>query len=860
MIKRGKERLRILLIEDNPADADFIQELLEESTTHTFSVDVAETLSEGAKWCANRAYDAVLLDLGLPDSQGLQTFTTLTAHTSDVPIIILTGFEDEVLALDLVRKGAQDYIAKGHVDCDRIERAIRYAIERKQNDRALIAMQRQLEQQAQMLDGVLTSTDDIICTYDREVRYTYINAAGARLAGQAPSAIVGRTLNELDVPAGSTAQVEAHIRHVFETGVAETGDIKSQLSAGQTRYYEYTFSPMFDAEGGVRSVVSSARDVTRRKRAEAAQQEHARSIETLDHIIRMGNTATDLPSLLTSLLATLMQLMDFEIGGVALLNTTDRVAELQCASGMGSEALNRVQRVPVDETAMKDMYERAEPLFADDYPDAVGQTRISGLNVRAGAGIPLVSKGSVIGNIGISSFRAHTFTDEEKELLTAVGREAGTVIARMQAEERLKRELSLNSALAQLYEPLISPDSDIMETTLKILDQAKRVTGSHYGYVGLIDTTTKNMIVYSHTAMMTTGECAVTGDDKRLEFSHGPDGRYPALWGHALNNKQPFFTNDPYSHETSIGTPEGHILLERYLNVPVLIGDELVATIALANAPHGYTSRDVDAIKRIADMLSLAILHLRSDEMLKQYSEHLGELVEERTRQLKDAERLAGIGETAAMIGHDLRNPLQGLQYIVDLQKLRLERVPVDQRGPREWEGLETLLDRINEQVFYMDKIVGDLQDYARPMVLDTKVVSLRTLIDDVLRSLPHVENAHIITDIPPLSLAADPHLMRRVFANLFLNALQAMPDGGTLAITAAADNGAILINVRDTGVGIPNELKEKLFSPLTTGKAKGTGLGLAVVRRIIDAHSGDITFESTLGEGTLFTVRLPTE
>ncbi len=186
MTKRGKQRLRILLVEDNPADADFIQELLDESTTHAFTVDVAETLSDGVKRYAEHAYDAVLLDLGLPDSQGLHTFTTLAAHTSEAPVIILTGLADEVLALDLVRQGAQDYIAKDHVDGERVERAIRYAIERKQKDRALLAMQRRLEEQAQMLDRVLTSTNDVIFTADAELRYTYINAAGARLVGRPP--------------------------------------------------------------------------------------------------------------------------------------------------------------------------------------------------------------------------------------------------------------------------------------------------------------------------------------------------------------------------------------------------------------------------------------------------------------------------------------------------------------------------------------------------------------------------------------------------------------------------------------------------------------------------------------------------
>jgi len=83
------------------------------------------------------------------------------------------------------------------------------------------------------------------------------------------------------------------------------------------------------------------------------------------------------------------------------------------------------------------------------------------------------------------------------------------------------------------------------------------------------------------------------------------------------------------------------------------------------------------------------------------------------------------------------------------------------------------------------------------------------------------------------------------------------MPDGGTLTVSASAEDGAVAIRVRDTGVGIPDELRDKLFKPLFTGKAKGTELGLAVVKRIIDAHGGTITFESEAGKAT-FIVRLP--
>jgi len=157
-----------------------------------------------------------------------------------------------------------------------------------------------------------------------------------------------------------------------------------------------------------------------------------------------------------------------------------------------------------------------------------------------------------------------------------------------------------------------------------------------------------------------------------------------------------------------------------------------------------------------------------------------------------------------------------------------------------------------------MDKIVGDLQDYARPITPEYEALSVGKLINDVLESIPHAESVRIATDIPDLQMMADPHLMHRVFANLILNALQAMPEGGTLTIIVSAFDHGVAINVHDTGVGIPEEMKDKLFSPLITGKAKGTGLGLAVVKRIVDAHGGTIAFESEAGKGTTFTVRLP--
>ena len=302
------------------------------------------------------------------------------------------------------------------------------------------------------------------------------------------------------------------------------------------------------------------------------------------------------------------------------------------------------------------------------------------------------------------------------------------------------------------------------------------------------------------------------------------------------------------------------------VSVPVFAEGSLIGEFTIyAMRPHSFTPQERNLLRTIATEFGTALSKLEAQaaahhyaEELAQYSVHLEELVEKRTAQLRDAERLAGIGETAAMIGHDLRNPLQGLQYIVDLQRLRFERMSSAERGRDEWQKEQALFAKISEQVFYMDKIVGDLQDYARPIVPEHEQIVVEKLIEDVVQSLPRTDGVSITTAVPDLQLTADPHLMRRVLANLILNAVQAMPDGGTVTVSASTDDGSVEISVHDTGIGIPNDAKDKLFKPLFTGKAKGTGLGLAVVKRIVDAHAGQITVESEVGKGSTFTVNLP--
>jgi signal transduction histidine kinase len=110
----------------------------------------------------------------------------------------------------------------------------------------------------------------------------------------------------------------------------------------------------------------------------------------------------------------------------------------------------------------------------------------------------------------------------------------------------------------------------------------------------------------------------------------------------------------------------------------------------------------------------------------------------------------------------------------------------------------------------------------------------------------------------PQFWLRSNPTLLRRILTNLIINAIQAMPQGGNLTVNATPLNGNLLLVVKDTGVGIPEDVKPKLFTPMMTTKAKGQGLGLAVVKRLVEALGGSVSFESQVGKGTEFLVTLP--
>ena len=168
-------------------------------------------------------------------------------------------------------------------------------------------------------------------------------------------------------------------------------------------------------------------------------------------------------------------------------------------------------------------------------------------------------------------------------------------------------------------------------------------------------------------------------------------------------------------------------------------------------------------------------------------------------------------------------------------------------------------LDEIEKNVAYINNIVADLQDLAKPLTLKIMETEIEKLLQSVLSTLKIPENITVTKCIPKdfPKIKADPAYLQRVLVNLVNNAIQAMPNGGKLTISATSKEGKALIIVQDTGEGMPEYVKAKIFTPLMTTKAKGQGFGLAAVKRFTEAMGGTVSFESEVGKGTKFMVQL---
>jgi PAS domain S-box-containing protein len=357
------------------------------------------------------------------------------------------------------------------------------------------------------------------------------------------------------------------------------------------------------------------------------------------------------------------------------------------------------------------------------------------------------------------------------------------ITRRIQTQEALRRELEINSALADLYTPLVSPATPLHEIAYAVLEHAQALTHSEKGYVSVIDPETGKNVGYTHTRILPK-QYIISGDDKSFVFLRNPDGTYKGLWGHSLNTRQAFYTNTPSKDASA------KFKLKRFLSVPVLLESELVGQISLANSEIDYTESDLSSVKRLAEFYALAIQRKRFEDKIKHS-------LDEKVLLLKE-------------IHHRIKNNLQIVISLLHLQTSYLRQETISDYF-KDNESRIRSMALIHEKLYQSGEFSEvDFADYVNRLAHD---------LLQVYRINNSMVNLKLFTEKIPLKI--DKAVPCGLLLNeLVLNSLKHAFKGGrdnTISITLKkTPDQKILLVVADNGIGLPANIT--ISSPRTLG------------------------------------------
>jgi len=280
----GKETMKVLLVEDNPGDARLIREILKEARTVSFDVAHVDRLETGLRRLSTDGIDVLLLDLSLPDSQGLETLARAHQSGSRAAIIVLTGLDDEKVAVEAVRQGAQDYLVKGRIDDNVLVRAMRYAVERKLASEALTESERRYAE-------LINQSPDAILTLDTQGRLLSFNLSAEQMSGYAVAEVLGKHYDETGLLAPeSLPKAREEFAHTLSGKQGPPCELTLVRKDAARRVIEVN-GQIVRSNGMVEGVQITCRDITARVEAEQALRESQKQLMQSEKMASIGQLA-----------------------------------------------------------------------------------------------------------------------------------------------------------------------------------------------------------------------------------------------------------------------------------------------------------------------------------------------------------------------------------------------------------------------------------------------------------------------------------------------------------------------------------------------------------------------------------------
>lgn len=513
----------------------------------------------------------------------------------------------------------------------------------------------------------------------------------------------------------------------------------------------------------------------------------------------------------------------------------------------------------------RDSASREEVVLALDEPSAAAHAMLTGkpvvihdthdprLNTALAArfghvallAVPLIARGEPIGSMVFGETRpGRRFTVAEIDRAVAISNQLATGIANARLYERERRRVEELKLLLDVGRA-ITASLDLERILEASAVSAARLVDASDSFMWLIDPSTQELVG------VTTAAPEYREHFRKVRLSRDD----PSLAARAVAARAPVQAVDALAEPAVNAKLNARYRIKSLLALPLMLRGEPTGSIVIGDRHRmrSWTAEEIERATVVVAQVAVTVANARLfDDLRRSYDEL------ERTQQaLVERERLAAIGELAARVAHEVRNPLAVIwNSLVSLRRL------VQPSG-----DVGLLLDIVREESVRLNEIVGDLLDFARPQAPVLREASLESLVtgaQDSVRATGLPSGVELSWE-PECSLPTvlvDARAMHQALVNLLTNAIRAMPSGGRVTVCAGVErDGAaerVWLDVTDEGCGIPADIVAQVFQPFFTTRAMGTGLGLAVVKRVVEAHAGTIVVARSSDQGTTMRVTLP--